>query len=655
MICPNCGRELPDTARVCPDCSAVQRVFRRRQAEAAIPEGERRVPVARSVLPDEEAAQRRREAPAGAASVPAARRAPEETPRRAPSGSRMPDVPVGLQRQADRERTQVRHVRRAPDHIRRKLDAGPALPNPPIYQRSRKRLKRVLFLTLLLTIFVVLGGGCLLMESEGGQRMMAQWGWSYARTDAYVTLGRDLYNQAYYERAMDALSVAVEREPDNVDALVLMAQTYTELGDIEQATAIYESLINDIAPAHPSAYRNLIRIYQQQGYNAEALELMRVAAQNAVGTQEFDVMLREFTPTAPTLSHQAGRYPEEFDLTITIPEGETVYYSVDGTDPSEAGLVYTANTRIHIPEGKMTVKVIGFDESGTPSEQITANYTVIIQTPAAPKANVQSGRYTYSPKVSLRPGGETKAEQESIEAIYYTLDGRAPTTESTLYDGNPIVIPLGDTQLRAIAVAKNGKISYEMQVTYKVTGNLKNVFRSADTFKNMELYKTGYKTFTRAWGEPQSETPLSAEEGYSPEMKSFEAVYDWGTARFLQKSEDASPVLYALDTTNASMTGPRSTKIGMAAEDVMAKFQDLGRPALDDEGNRLLYNRDSAGHTFGTYRREEDGSYAIHYYYPVDEKHTIFVELSYYLDEKGKVARIVWQRYRSELPTTAEE
>ena len=39
----------------------------------------------------------------------------------------------------------------------------------------------------------------------------------------------------------------------------------------------------------------------------------------------------------------------------------------------------------------------------------------------------------------------------------------------------------------------------------------------------------------------------------------------------------------------------------------------------------------------------------IHYYDPVDEKATIFVELSYYLDASGNVARIVWQRYLSEM------
>ena len=51
---------------------------------------------------------------------------------------------------------------------------------------------------------------------------------------------------------------------------------------------------------------------------------------------------------------------------------------------------------------------------------------------------------------------------------------------------------------------------------------------------------------------------------------------------------------------------------------------------------------------FGTYRREADGTYVIHYYDPVDEKQTIFVELSYYLDEDmGTVNRIVWRRYEA--------
>ena len=645
MICPNCGRELADTVRICPGCSAVQRVFKRRHADADIPEPQEPVRVSRRIAPKTAGDEQQSEQEKNLSASPPNR---IETLGKASRVGSVSQVPIGLSKQEAINQAQVRYVRRAPDHIRRKIDARPAMNNPPIYRKSHKRLLRVVFVILLLTLFIGSAGSYMLLGTENGQHLMATWGWSIANTDAYITLGRELLEQAYFTRSLEMLSIAIEREPENVDALVLMGQAYTELGRTEDAVAINESLIQRIAPAHPSAYRNLIKIYQQQGYHAEALALMKTASLNANSTQEFDVMLREYTPDTPTLSHTEGRYNAEIDVTIGIPEGQTVYYSIDGTDPSESGLVYTQGTKIHIPEGKMTVKAIGFTENGTPSEQITANYTVIIPTPAAPKANYASGVYKKAPKVSLRPGSEDKKENAMIVALYYTLDGRQATTDSTLYT-EPIQLPIGDSRLRAIAVASNGKISYEMNVTYKVEGNLKNMFSSKDTFKNMELYKTGYKSFTQAWGAPKSYEQLPKAEWYSPEMESYEAVYNWGTARFCIKTTGGSPVLYALDKSNSKMSAPRTTRVGMSAENVLAKFRDLGQAPLDEAGNRLLYNLNSGNYQFGTFRKEADGNYAIHYYYPIGDDRKIFVELSYYLDEKQEVNRIIWQRYLSEI------
>ena len=648
MICPNCGRELADTARVCPGCSAVQRGLRRRHADVDLPENQR-ARVERRVQP-EEAAQRHRRAQS-TENRPGTVSSPEKPQRKSVvkhdvSGDS--HVPIGLYKQSVREHTQVRHVRHAPSHLRRKVDAQPAMMHPPIYQKSHKALRRILFVILLLALFVCAGGGYMLFKTENGQRMMAEWDWEVANTGSYITLGREYLDQAYFTRALQKLSVAVEREPDNVDALVLMAQAHTELGNIDEAKRIYTSLIEEIAPAHPSAYRKLIEIYEKEEYHAEALALTR-RAEEATGANEFTVMLREKTPPKPTLSQNEGKYTHEIDVTIAVPEGQTVYYTTDGTDPSESGLVYKPGTKIHVAEGKMTVKAISFTQNGTPSEQVTANYTVIIPTPAAPKANMASGPYKKAFKVSLRPGDdeETSLNTSPIVAYYYTLDGRQATVESTPYTG-PIQIPIGDSTLRAIAVAENGKVSYEMKVTYSVEGNLKKMFGSSDTFKNMELYKTGYKTFTKNWGAPESYELLPEEAWYSSEAESYEAVYSWGTARFVM-NKSGNPVLYALDTTNAKMTAPRSTKIGMSGADVMEKFRDLGHPDLDAEGNRLLYNRNSAGTQFGTYRYEGNGTHAIHYYYPVGDKNEVFVELSYYLDGDQNVERIVWQRYLSEL------
>ncbi|MBR5224505.1 MAG: chitobiase/beta-hexosaminidase C-terminal domain-containing protein [Clostridia bacterium] len=650
MICPNCGREISDSARECPGCGAVTHTIRRRRVQGSMADGEQ-VRVERRVMPEESAVKhKRREGIDGqnhhATSASPVKR--EKSADERASGSRLPS---GLRKQEEKKQGNVRRVRHAPDHLRRKTDARPAMIQPPIHPKSYKRMIFLTFLILCLLAFCISIIVASLLWDERAQLMMAEWGWELAPTDAYATIAENLVDQAYYTKALTPLAVVLEREPMRVDARNLLARCYTELGRIEEAKEIYHSLIEDPnSSGNAVAYRNLIKIYQNEGYNAEALELMKLGVQNVTQTTEFQVMLKEYTPEAPTFSWEEGRYNEEKDLTITVPKGQTVYYSTDGTDPSESGLVYTEGTIIHIPEGKMTVKAIGFTENGTPSEQIEANYTIIIPTPAAPKSNIASGKLKKSVKVSLRPGSEDKKENDKIVAIYYTLDGRQATTEATLYDpNNPIQLPIGKSTLRAISVHENGKVSYEMQVTYEVEGNLKYMFREEDTFKNMQLYSTGYNTFTKNWGKPDSYELLPKEQWYSAEMESYEAVYEWGTARFCIKKAGGNPVLYALDTKNSKMTAPRSTKVGMSGEDVMEKYQDLGQAPLDSAGNRLLYNLNSAGYKFGTYRNEGNGNFAIHYYYPVGENHEVFVELSYYLGKDGNVERIVWQRYMSEL------
>ena len=97
MICPNCGRELPDTARVCPSCNAVQRAYRRRRAEADVETETPRAHVARRVTPETEPAHKREQTRAqniGTVSTP--KRVPTgERPHPKPgSGSK---VPIGLE------------------------------------------------------------------------------------------------------------------------------------------------------------------------------------------------------------------------------------------------------------------------------------------------------------------------------------------------------------------------------------------------------------------------------------------------------------------------------------------------------------------------------------------------------------------------------
>ena len=147
MICPNCGREISDTARECPGCGAVTHAIRRRKAQASDTNEEARVE--RKVMPDKSATKHKSEKDVHTAQYEMNRRA---VPSRERQGSSDVDVPVGLRRQKEKKHTSVRRVRHAPDHLRRKTDARPAMIQPPIHPKSYKRLIITLFVISLILV-----------------------------------------------------------------------------------------------------------------------------------------------------------------------------------------------------------------------------------------------------------------------------------------------------------------------------------------------------------------------------------------------------------------------------------------------------------------------------------------------------------------------
>lgn len=681
MLCPNCGRELSDFTRICPDCGTVLRETGRRGAVRE--RTTHRVEVAR---PEENAASHGRttqtapSAPCEPYRDGASRVRPNVQSTVQPGEG--PSQRVGARRASAPPRSEgmvggaapvtpgrVVRVRHAPKREKALLQGKPAKPSVKL-NRQRVRVWPIVISVTLVLLAVVTGSLLLLLKTNGGQRQLARWGYDVSAS-AYMMLGGEYLDSGYVTQAIAAYQTAYEKEPDSVQAALELGSAYEIDGQREAALEIYQHLMDELAPQHVEAYNRVIRIYRDQGYNAEAVALMRTALEKT-GSSTFETMIREFTPDPPAFtivsgnadaSNTSGRYQEETVVKIAADtENAQIFFTLgEEENPLETGTLfgeddilvfneddtrlYTEDAQgnrtekqVYATEGKVTVRAVTVNANGVASEVETASYNVVVPTPDAPKATLQSGTYSKSYKVGIRAG-------EDIVEIHYTIDGTPATLQSPLYT-EPIQLPIGRTTLRAIALSENGKVSYEMQVSYKVEGNLKKMFSSADTFKNLELMSTTYDSFVKKYGAPSNYVAIEG-DGTG---KSYEGTWDWGVARFVEKSEGKKPVLYYLETASTAMTGPRSTKIGMAIDDVCAKFRDLGSYPNED-GERTLYNYSDSSvqlnTQFGTYRKAADGTYALHYYYPT--KDNAFVELSYYQDTDGNVSRIVWTRYRSEV------
>ena len=76
----------------------------------------------------------------------------------------------------------------------------------------------------------------------------------------------------------------------------------------------------------------------------------------------------------PSFSLQGGLYKGSIELSIAIPEGTVVYYTTDGTIPTESSTRYTGDS--FTLSGVMVLRARAFDQSGLlqPSEIITQSY-----------------------------------------------------------------------------------------------------------------------------------------------------------------------------------------------------------------------------------------------------------------------------------------
>jgi len=217
------------------------------------------------------------------------------------------------------------------------------------------------------------------------------------------------------------------------------------------------------------------------------------------------------TPTIPAATPSAnpngGSYLTTDTATVTLTSttaGATIYYTVDGSNPTKSSIPYTGSISITSETAAtITLKAIAAKTGMTDSVAMSATYnftTPPVSSVDTPKASPSGGSYTTSQTVSV-----TLTTDTSGASISYTLDGTTPTVinPGTTYAG-PISISssTGKTvTLKAIAV-KNGTSSNVLTTAYVFTtsrlvnnsgdsattnGTLRNIIGSANDGDVIEI------------------------------------------------------------------------------------------------------------------------------------------------------------------------
>ena len=149
--------------------------------------------------------------------------------------------------------------------------------------------------------------------------------------------------------------------------------------------------------------------------------------------------------TAPLFSPAAGTYTGTQSVTLTdATPGSTIFYTTNGSTPATTAggstLQFSPSTPISVAASE-TINALATAPGFTTSPVATAAYTInAVQAAPTPTISPVTGTYTSAQTVTITDAGTT---------IFYTIDGSAPTANSTKYTA-PFVVN-ATTTVRAIA------------------------------------------------------------------------------------------------------------------------------------------------------------------------------------------------------------
>jgi len=149
----------------------------------------------------------------------------------------------------------------------------------------------------------------------------------------------------------------------------------------------------------------------------------------------------------PLISPAAGTYTTIQTVTLTAPQaGAQIFYTTNGSFPTDFPTSVTTLYSVPITvAATQTINAIALAPGKTDSPAATAVFTINLPVAATPVFTPTAGTYNAVQTVTITdatPGA----------AIYFTTNGTAPTSASTLYSG-PIAVSSAET-ISAIAIVQ---------------------------------------------------------------------------------------------------------------------------------------------------------------------------------------------------------
>ena len=297
--------------------------------------------------------------------------------------------------------------------------------------------------------------------------------------------GVEAFQNADYNLAIEHLEKSLTYdEANNVNERLILYKCYKSLGQEAEAIQVLLDLLN-YDPENVEAITVVAGYYYQNG----ELEKLDAMVEKYKGTS-VESALSGYMLAPPAISHDSGKYNSSIDVVLFSESGDPIYYTLDGTDPSTYDNQYVGP--INIGKGTTTLKAVVINSSGVSSDVVECKYEIEFVAPDKPDVSPVSGNYTENQKMTINNLAEGFT-------AYYTFDGSTPTVDSEQYT-EPIDMPGGNNIFSVVFISPDNvssdvvKRNYNLKVAEKYSFDASVEAIKYVLIKRNEILADGDKT-----------------------------------------------------------------------------------------------------------------------------------------------------------------
>lgn len=249
--------------------------------------------------------------------------------------------------------------------------------------------------------------------------------------------------QENYTEAISYLEKAREIDGNSSDIVMLESSYYYLMGETQKSVDVLLAMVQKEQLEYDvkeKAYERIISIYDEEA----RYEDINVVLTNC-GDAQIQTHFQQYMALEPEFSYASGTYDSVVPLKMSSNTTGKIYYTLDGSDPHEHSLIYTAP--LFLESGEYQIAAMFVNDYGIKSKIVRSWFIINLVVPDPPEVLLYSGDYHVPTMIEVNaPEGET---------VYYTTDSSDPTADSLVYTG-PIQMPLGRSNYKFAVISEEG-------------------------------------------------------------------------------------------------------------------------------------------------------------------------------------------------------